>query len=65
VRILCEAGCDARTTKDILGFSALEAACAQGSIEAVEEILRQAGYNMGSRVMNRSLYTAASFRGGK
>ncbi|CAE7592514.1 ANKRD52, partial [Symbiodinium microadriaticum] len=55
IRILC----------DIFGFSAMEAAAGQGQVEAVEEILRQAGGSVSSWILNRALYLACCFRGGK
>lgn len=65
IRILCDAGCNPHTTKDIFGFSAMEAAAGQGQVEAVEEILRQAGGSVSSWILNRALYLACCFRGGK
>eukprot|EP00439_Symbiodinium_sp_Y106_P046703 s2274_g5.t5 len=43
----------------------MEAAAGQGQVEAVEEILRQAGGRMSSWILNRALFLACCFRGGK
>ena len=43
----------------------MEAAAGQGQVEAVEEILRQAGGSVSSWILNRALYLACCFRGGK
>ncbi|CAE7444088.1 B'ETA [Symbiodinium sp. KB8] len=61
IRILCEAGCKP-DMKDILGFSAFDAACGAGSLEAMQELLTQAEYRID---LARSFFASMSNRGGK
>ncbi|CAE7728728.1 kidins220b [Symbiodinium sp. CCMP2456] len=61
IRILCEAGCKP-DMKDILGFSAFDAACGAGSLEAMQELLTQAEYRID---LSRSFFASMSNRGGK
>eukprot|EP00439_Symbiodinium_sp_Y106_P047458 s4267_g6.t1 len=51
-----------RLSQDILGFSAFDAACGAGSLEAMQELLTQAEYRID---LSRSFFASMSNRGGK
>ncbi|CAE6956283.1 mask-1 [Symbiodinium sp. CCMP2592] len=61
IRILCGAGCKVNS-KDVFGFSSFEAACGFGSLEAADELLQQAAYQID---VSRALFCAMANRGGK
>ncbi|CAE7226524.1 Ank3 [Symbiodinium sp. CCMP2456] len=60
IRMLCESGCSPNT-KDVLGFSAFEAACGFGNLDAAREIIRQGGDTVD---ISRGLYCGMTNRGG-
>jgi len=60
IRMLCKSGCSPNT-KDVLGFSAFEAACGFGNMEAAKEIICQGGDTID---ISRGLYCGMTNRGG-